>query len=517
MGQTIQPQGGGVAGESGGASGRVVLKTSRFAVRNKDVIYMDQAGRIYPAQSVTYINGAATNGTTLGQLMTATVTINSSNAFNDSKNAMVVNSSNEAMYFAYPHLSVGNGLSIARSAVSPLAASSVVIDSDASGNSCHGVNLVQLSNGNLLAVWSRQTIGIYYAIIDLDLNIIVAKTLLVATGAGAEPTYAIPLSAGGFAFIANLQAASPTFGIRTNTGAVTLANTTIAAFPSAGRSKLAQLSNGNIAIAVTSIVAGKTLMHAVYTAVGAVVVAATVLDASAPAGTGYPSLSVLPGFYCIGHVNSVNNVVQVLSNAGVVQGAPYTAAAVEVFFPYVDNDGQTFWFVYRGTGSVINIVKVPLTGTNYVTNVTALNISPGCLAIGFDQIIIGSSLNGGQLDFFEIRTTGAVNYLASQTNTVTPSNATLRILSNFTFVTFQNSGVNAYNTMKYMTASLIGVSATTVAAGNPGSNVSVLLGPGTFQTNALIGVSNLTFTHVAGPVVGNYGTAFQTSIALKGY
>ncbi len=517
MGQTIQPQGGGVAGGAGGASGRVVLKSSRFAVRNKDVIYMDQAGKIYPAQSITYIKGAATNGTTLGQFMTANVTIGGFNASNDSKNAMVVNPSNELMYFAYPHISGGNGLSIARSAVSPLTVSSVIVDSDGTSGTCHGINLVQLSNGNLLAVWNRQALGIYYAIIDTDLNIVVAKTLLVATGAGAEPTYAIPLSAGGFAFIANLAAASPTFGIRTNTGAVTLANTTIAAFPSAGRSKLAQLSNGNIAIAVTSIVAGKTLMHAVYTAVGAVVVAAAVLDASAPAGTGYPSLSVLPGFYCIGHVNSANDVVQVLSNAGVLQGAPYTAASVEVLFPFVENDGQTFWFAYRGAGSFIQIVKVPLTGTNYVVNATAMNISVGCLAIGFDQIIIGSSLNAGQLDFFEIRTTGAVNYLASVLNTVVPSNATLRILSNFTFVTFQNSGANAYNTMKYLTASLIGVSTTAVAAGLPGSNVSVLLGPGTFQTNALIGVSNLTFTHVAGPVVGNYGTAFQTSIALKGY
>jgi len=425
------------------------------------------------------------------------------------RNQIVVNAADGSIFIADAYLSGSGGLEVWKYSLAGAALANVIIDVTA--NATTAPQIVQLANQNFAVMWVN-TNNVYFAILDQYLNIVVAKTLIGATGVNPGPNpYLLALSGGGFAVTYTIPGApgGVYLAILTNAGAVTYGPQAIpgTASQNSGTSlgaaaRTAQLSNGNIAVAILD---SNThiLGFAIYTVAGALAVAYTALSgATAGSVAGYPEISVLNGVFCVStgvNVNAATAAAYVLSNGGVVQGAPFTFAGAN-FSSRLINDGVNFWFQYGTT-----MVKVPVNGAGYVS--TALTAG-GEMFFERGLIVVAT---GSAANVYSIGASGNVWLVSSAA--LTSGSQVKAGIGDFCAI-----GMNTgkFNITKYLNASVLGLAQNAVAAGNAGTMVSINEGPGGYICNAILGTPGKAYNHSTAPIVGNQGTMFNSSVTMKG-
>lgn len=491
-------------------------KAGPLAIAINDLLLATYAGQVYPAQTVPYAVGSAgvSGGSNAGNFTVPATTITASQyASSEVRQSSYVNPLDNTMYCVGPHLGSNSGIKVSRFSPIGTPLSSVVLETTAA-TGVGGVNIVPLSNGNLAVVWLLASSYYYFAIIDPTLNIVVGRTQLSPGGVTASAAHVCPLSGGGFASLVMLSAGI-NLVICSNTGAFVLAATAIAGCPANYPfGKVAQLSNGNLAVVIASTTAGKALGQCIFTPAGVPVLAYTVLDASTKAAQGWPDISVLPGTYAVAGV--VNPAVNgyVLNNAGALQGAAFTDTGSSGVVKMM-NDGVNFWLMYTQTSANMVAAFMPVTGSNYVITYTNLG-SPQ----SFDAFVDRGFLvfvSAAVTYVFSIKSNNMLGFVTSFASAVgSSSDYILRPVGDFTAMLYAPSAGQAFAVFKYLDCAIVGVSRAAVAAGNTGALVQYVMGAGGFSINPLTGQTSRAFDHSGANVVGNKGTLMQNSVTLKG-
>lgn len=374
----------------------------------------------------------------------------------------------------------------------------------------------------------------YVAVFDQNLNAVSAPA---ASGVGDDSTTsgsldAIPLSGGGFAVCAR-NTATQKLAIFSNAGAAVLAATTIQAWTgTAGNvyAKLAELSSGNVAIAMCSKYATtKGLYHAIYTQAGVAVVASANLDTSTPTDVQAPTLLAVAGYYHI--ASPAGAKVYVRTNAGAAQtnyALASNTGSSNVNWALLVSDGTYVWCVYwRSTLGQLGIYKTDLLGAavanGYLTGWTAgsnpnpnidgyLDAASGLLVLGFQ---IATQPYYGVLDLVGFAPYTPMTAIGtSVTSGGTYTGVTDLGDGVFAMVFDQASAAGTFVTLiKAFNTGVAGVAAGAAAAG---ATVSVNGNVGTFACNALKGSASVLFDHIAGPVPGVLGALALNALQING-
>lgn len=477
-----------------------------LAINQNDLVVLGGSpAQLYSANVIDYAAVPAAGSTPV-----ALTTYSSYGANNQGvRNQVAVNAADGSIFIADAYLTGIAGLAIWKYSLAGAVLANVIIDSTAT--TVTAPQIVQLSNQNFVVLWAVGNY-VYFAIVDQYLNVVVPKTAVGATGVNPGPNpYLLGLSGGGFVVTYTVPGnpGGVYLAIFTNTGGVTCAPSAIpgvAAQSSANSlgaaAKTAQLSNGNIAVAILDTYL-HTLSFAIYTVTGAVVVGST-SKTGATAGNvaAYPEISVLNGCFCIStgvNGNATTAAAYVLNNAGVQQGAPFTYAGGNLSSRLI-NDGVNFWFTYATT-----IVRIPATGTGFVS--TAIT-SGGEIFYERGQIVVAT---GSAANVYGVSASGALTFLS--TAALASVSQVVAGIGDFCAI-----GMNTgkFNVTKYSSASIIGLAQNAVAAGNAGTLVAVNEGPGGYICNALLGSSGKAYNHASTGITGNQGAMFNNSVTLKG-
>lgn len=381
-----------------------------------------------------------------------------------------------------------------------------------------------LSNGNVVVAWGTVTgTAIKYAIYDANLNVVKVATSFATYNANPGPNLSLlALSGGGFALSWTSAAAGVLIAVLTNAGGTTLAATSVAGVPAQNSgtnlgawTRLANLSNGNIAMALYD---GKlnSLGYAIFTAAGAVATPYTVVaTAGSNVASWCPEISVMAGFFAVSSpaANSSTTILAgVISTAGVLQGAAYTAGGSGAS---LTNDGANFW-LFTSVSTTNSIVKLPTSGTGYTAFTQAIgSLTPSAL-----------SYDNGYL----IGVTGSGTIFAAQISNGTPNQ--MRTFSGFPIgrmvipvgdacvlvVGYSNTGgfPGQFAIAKYADAAIAGVAQSSVAAGNAGAVVSYAIGPAGYPINPIMGKVGKAFDNSATNVIGNKGVMMGLGVTLRG-
>jgi hypothetical protein len=484
------------------------------AINQNDLLQLTASGNLYPVQKSDY--AAIGNAATIVANTTASSYLANSSAKKD-----VVGTGDGGIIVAVPNSTSSVGILLQKYSASGALITSLVLDSTA--QSLFSPCLQNLSNGSVAVAYSLQGNTIKYAVLNQNLGI-VAPVTTITTGASAyiDLIDVIPLSGGGFA-VAYAMPTGMFLAVYSNAGTVVSAGALISGSPTAGSStqiltpKMAQLSNGNIVIAIFSSQAGLVLGHAIYTAAGAMVLSYTVLDnasAASTSGVYRPQVSVLNGYYCVAMLDSHNAVAYVLNNNGVLQGGAYSSANTSVDDVHslkcgLANDGTAFWFVQTGG----QITYIPVTGTGFIASTATLPTEIGAYIEGENLVVGGSS----DTYIFKI-SAGAVSLYSTVTNTL-GSWVTVMPIGDFSYCLYSGdtgSSTIVFTTQKYMNSAIVGISQSSVAAGNAGTLVPYSMGPGGYPCNAINGTVGKGFDHSATAIIGNKGTLLGNSAALQG-
>lgn len=392
--------------------------------------------------------------------------------------------------------------------------------------------LFLLSNGNLaVCVINSSGLAASYAVMDPNLNVVTALTAL-APAALDYTLDAFPLTGGGFAMVWRSTGAI-TFTVRDNAGASVVAPTTILALVGGTGvciPKIAQLSNGNLAIAVSCRYATtKGLYRGVYTVAGAAVMAManTGISPGNTASQQSIDLSVMVGYFAIAHADpdsAVHRAV-VCDNTGAIQGAAFSQATTtspNYCGIKLANDGVAFYMMYSASPITTNwavITKIPVTGTNYATYESKVT---GSYNDEFDFFcergrIAGVAFTAGGFRYFCIRTD---NYYLEKTGTFGSGGigqyGKVLPFGDFSFLGYFDGPDPASKlyAAKYQDSSIAGV-ATSAAVADAYVNVQPLAGA--YTINTLKGRAVKTFAHTASNIPGNQGTVLNNAVILKGY
>lgn len=522
MGQVIQPQDGGGSGGSASSSS-LVLATSRFAINTNDVVILGLNGLAYAAQTVNY---AAVPAAQAGQgsSINSGQTLASSgfDAANDVKQSIYFDPATLRTYVAYPTLASNAGLRVLMSSPDNTPLATLVLDAAAAAT-VGGINIFPLSDGNLVVIWGTLNTGQYYAIINKSLGIVLAKTAFGVAQTSGPFIHAAALSGGGFAIAySGTAGAAALLAVFTNAGAVTLAPTVIAGSPTGdARPRIAQLSNGNLAVVIASTTAANAITRSIFTAAGGVVAANAVVDAGTKAVITTPDIAVLPNVFAVTANVAGNIKAYVQSNAGVTQGtAVNDAASSTAACARIIHDGTSFWLFYAKAASTAGIIFLPVTGgaTAIVYAQTSTNGSvPDTPDLVYDRdILIGGTIIGYMA--FSVTQAGALAMYLDTTTTSQSSNlpCTLKIAGDFGVYKLQTQTSHYLNNWRYMSMSLIGVARSSVAAGSPGTLLSVNVGPASVLVNPLPGTPSKAYVFTTAAIVGNNGVLLNNSISMKG-
>lgn len=484
-------------------------RAGSLAINANDLLLTNNYGQLYSVNVSDYA-AVASAGTTI----VANTTVSGAAATMSCRKEVLVNPADASIFVA----AAGSGsLVLYKYSAAGALLGSVNLGSGIPGN----VAVAQLSNGNLAIVWGTASGALTFAITDTNLNIIIASTVIVP-GAALVNAYfdLIALSGGGFA-VSYSQSGGVYLAIYTNTGGVTSAGALIASSPAATpASRMAQLSNGNIAVAIASTTASNSVGYAVFSAAGSSVVSYTTLDTTTNTyGIFYPVISTVSGYFCIGGIDGAGAraVAYVLSNVGVLQGSPY-AQTVGVTLSSVFKlitDGTNFEFVVAGY-----IAFIPVTGSGYVTTSA---YSAGAVDAVYDHgiIVVTTSSN---IYVFQMLSSGSAQLLSSFSISgfTTNNYMTARAVGDFSVLILglPTTPATLFAVEKYMNTSIVGVSQQTVAAGNSGALVAYRHGGGAgkngYPCNAILGTVGKGFNHSAATIVGNTGTMLGNSVALEG-
>ena len=479
---------------------------------------------LYPVQNTDYAT-VNSSGTQIVGLKTVGVKLNNADSditFNTRK-ATYVNPVDGSIFVGCAISGLnGTGMTVTKYSATGAIIDSVILQAAGSVVTV-GAAIVGLSNGNIAASWGGAT-NVQFAIFDANLNIITATTTtgLLANGTLARVHDIIALSGGGFALVGYTGSGTPPgLAIYNNVGTPVLSTTQIPSV-SAARVALVQLSNGNIAVAISAVDASKTLGFAIFTAAGVSVVAYTIANAATITTNQTPEISAMPGFFCIAHQNDAQAVAYVYNNAGALQGAPYVEVRSHgaTLSQKLVNDGSNFWFFHGyPTGAV---ARIPSSGTNFTTTDLV-----GFFGTNTDQITSDAFMHRGQLVYYssgvifiaQIDPTTKVPNFSSWN--LTQPNFVQQLIPTFDFsfvVVGYNSldhgtkgGAQQISVYKFLDFPIVGISQNALAAGNQGTLITTSFETGVFSINALLGSSISNFSSQTAR-----GTLMQNTVIFRG-
>ncbi|MXS83969.1 hypothetical protein [Nitrosomonas oligotropha] len=311
----------------------------------------------------------------------ALTTYNSNGSnINSTRNYAYVDPANGDIFIADTYLAGTSGCQVWKYNVRGDLITTATLDSTPSVANL--VQMVALSNGNLCVMWTNNASPskLFFQILDKTLLTVVAKTEIDTAGVNPLPnSHIIALSGGGFAVAYCRAGFNSRFTIRDNAGNVVKAPTDIAgmATPSSGtaagpRFRLAQLSNGNIAVAVNETTSSNNLQFCIYDTAGNVIVGYTSLTGGVGAISVYPDIAVMNGYFCIAVTGSRAYVV---NNAGTVQGSAINLTTYNPSSAFsVLSDGTYFWIgLTRISGGFFTLIRISSGGVEYT--LTQINAS----------------------------------------------------------------------------------------------------------------------------------------------
>lgn len=481
-------------------------KSGPIAIAKDDLLVLGGVPtQLYPAQTSDYAAvGAA------GSSPVALTTVSSFGSSMQTRDRAVVDPATGDIFIADTYLTGPVGCQIWKYNSAGVLQRAVILDSASTGSTNY-VQIKFLSNGNMVVFWYNVATpySLFFAIVDKNLGVVVAKTTIASTFTNPQSeTHMVALSGGGFAVAYSHAGIGSYFTIRDNAGAVVYAPTLIAGAPtnSSGnangpRYKLAELSNGNIFVGLNDTNDGSNgLRYTIFSPTGTVVKAFTTINGS---GTGaYPEVSVLPGFILF--ANNAN--AYVLNNAGTIQGAAVSLPTGST--TRVSNDGTYFWAFQSSSGLLCK--RIPTTGTGVVTN-TLTGFGTIAADIIFER---GDFIAYDGTNAYVVRM-DAEGVPAAIATATFPASLVQLIggIGDFCLLGFQ---VGKFQITKFMSSSVFGISQADIAAGNAGTIVPVNVGPGGYATNQMRGTVGKSFDHSAATIVGNKGSMYLNSIALKG-
>lgn len=413
-------------------------------------------------------------------------------------------------------------------------------------------NMFFLSNGLVCIVGLSARLGtaanVVFQIYDANLNQVTAVTTVGAyfnqtTQYGIGP-HGIPLSGGGFAITYVVSAnTSVNLAVYSNTGAQVLAPTAVYTYTAGNsmRSRLAQLQNGDLVLGMSYSNTGQTagsFSFMVLTTAGAVVVANTVI--ASPAYPLWVEISVLGNVFCIGGemqqcgISSPFSYIGVYNSTGALQGSLYTgssgtqpSALFGTNIKIINDGASLFWIV----GQLDNLLMSFTTGgvgTVY-TNLSPL-ASWGAGAVdmtlsdGFLLIITAGSNTASDPVYYSVvevpnASLGATYpsqiVALTQLGTETSGSTGPAMLSagDFTFLCINNQA-GSINIIKFLASAIIGVSQTAVAAGNSGTLINVIPGPGSYPINSILGTGGVSYNQTSASPVGGAGSMFTNGVII---
>jgi hypothetical protein len=519
----------GYGGSASWSNNVMTAKASNAAVNIDDLLYMNGQGYVYPAQSTAWATNAAGSFNAAAVIVPETaISGSSSTPVCDVRQCLWVNPADQCIFILCGSTSAIPTIH----KFSPAGILLTTINVDSSGASvASAFNLVQLSNGNLLATWGFNSPSQKFAIVDTDLNLVTAATVIPGPASGVQNwIHAIALKDGGFAVVitaATSGAYSVFFGVYSNTGAVVRASSAI---PNTSLlqngARCAQLSNGNIAVAINS--SAVALGIAIFNTAGAAVLNYTAIDNAAGGGQLEISSLANSGFFCVGVETGAGTATfYVLNNAGALQGASlpvaqYANGPSPKF--RIKNDGAYFWALYLTNAGVCTVARFPTTGAS---NAVRTDIPVSTYTFISDFILERDMIVFAQTSKFYVlalRVDGYVSLISQSTSATalfpSPDTHTLKAGGDFTMAVFTppNGSVAArIRVWRYLDVAMLGVCQTTLAAGNKDALVRVAVGPSVQRINPLPGPAAGAFDSSSSRVVGNKGYLLQNSVSMKGY
>lgn len=392
-------------------------------------------------------------------------------------------------------------------------------------------HLLLLDNGSLACIWAADT-TLQFSIVNTTTGVYVkAKTTIDTLQA---PYFAaVKLSAAGFGVLYQPAGAPLTsvYASYSNTGTVAQAATTV--WTRTGTSgnqyhKMIQISNGNIAAAITSnnTVSDIGLFVGVFSTAAVSVSAFTNFNTTNVAQ--YPEIDMLTGYFAVSYLDGTNHSLYVFNDAKTQQGSTQAYA--------VTSTGSGKWKLLNDGTDFVNLI--PLT-----TLVLIQKITIGGLLRSEQGTNLGSSLQNFFIDgfyekgllfyaamsgttaaspvFFIVDAATSRGLSASLTSfgtaPATTNGSYIRVIpgGDFTFIaSYDYANVAATNLCigKYSNTSIIGPAQTAISANATGYSYAE---KGSYRINKITGQNGKSFDHSTNLIAGNKGVLTTYGIKIK--
>lgn len=504
-------------------------------ISQNDALELGPDGRAYPVQITDYAAvsncnyGTAQTNAATGQIVAQTqVVAGQTTAY---YRQAVLQGSDGSIFTFTSNAASNQGLLLSKYSSSGGLIAQAAVDGTTSTYFAH--QSFFLSNGNICVVAGGGPAGgkVWFAIYDAKLVQIKSLTAL-AEDVPALYFSACALSGGGFAIVYQQNSNPLLSRLATfdNTGTVVLAPTTI--WTRTGTSgtqyhRIAQLSNGNLAIAVSSAntVSSIGLYHGIVTTAGVSVLAFTNLDTTSAAWL--PELSVMTGYYSVSCANGTNQLGFVFDNTGTLQGAGFTAATTSGnngTATKLVNDGTAFYLIWpRSSDSKEVLTKLPVTGTGYVT--TVLNVSLSYIDAFYENeyiVLVHQAASSNSPPVMLAISTVSMSLLGSSNFGTAPGTTNgqyHRVIpgGDFSFICLYDYSSTASTNLcvgKYANTAVMGVAQAFAA---PNALVPCAGIAGGYAANFIKGSPSKAFDNTATNISGNKGTLLNYGLALKGF
>lgn len=523
--------------KNNGSSGLFQLKAGG-SIQQNDLSQLGPDGRAYTVSCTDYAAVANCNYGTVqtnvatGQILAQTQLVGTQTV--PAGRQALLQGADSSIY-TFTGSTSGNGLALTKYTSAGALSAQVVVDSTTTVYSCH--QMAFLSNGNILvaANGTGSAFTVSYAIYDTNLNLIKSITALGEQAASAYFAVTV-LSGGGFAFVYHQYVNSllTRFATYDNTGALVVSPMTV--WTRTGTSgvqyhRIAQLSNGNLAIVISSNNTTSSIgfFHGIVTIAGVTVLAFTNLTTySIPM---WAELVVLGNYYAVGYSSSASTVaVSVFDNTGALQGAPFSATAAAVAgskYKLLTGNGY-FWFIASfGSASTGGIVRIPTTGTNY----KIFNLNASLFSVFIDAfyengliVIVSQPVSVGNYQPALWVFSESLGALVSQAATLfgvqpgTNNGQYQRVIpgGDFSFICMYDYSSNPTTNLcigKYASTAVMGVAQSLATTD---SMVIISGANGAYSTNYVKGSPSKQFDQSAANIYGNKGVMMNYGAVLKG-
>ena len=396
-----------------------------------------------------------------------------------------------------------------------------------------GSRFVALANGNM-AFSAVANGNMQHMVLDPNLVPVLPLTTIETANATASHHRMIPLAGGGYALsYARATPAQIRFAIYSNTGAAVLAPVTAYTIGSGtpqAQIRLAQFASGNILLVFRFDVAGDFVRTAVYSGTGTVVQAATLY---APMNTllTFPRAITIGGnTACLAWAASDTGFAGIVNSSGAVVGTTFSITST-FEPPIVAFDGTNFKVLsLSSTNQSIRMTTFSTAGAAASATTVDNGRTPfaGWAATGpsFEWSYLdgefllhwGSVSLGGYSKLTRVKDDTSFEEVAQLGDTGGPTPAQvhppLPLMPGVALVT--HGGVSlvwSFVVKRWRSAAIQGVA---LASATRGADVVVAALTGFLPVNEVVCPRPVAFNHNATSVLGQRGTLFPKSVALRG-